>query len=127
MELVNTEYDKRYLFFGIFDHISISSNNRGVSEQVVLRDITDENGNKIAKYVSFNHTKTFSSLHLVSGDYVSFYARVLKYQDAYSNMYNNYYPNIYFRLFYPTKARKLIKPVQFKSTKFKVHINAIKR
>lgn len=127
MELVNTRYDQRYLFFGIFDRISMSSNNRGVSGQIILKDITDQYGNKIAKYISFNYIKTFSSLQLVSGDIVSFYARVLEYQNAYPDSYNYYYPEIHYRLFYPTKARKLINPIQSNKMKeennFRIHIN----
>lgn len=126
MELVNTRYDQRYLFFGTFDRFSMSNGSRGVSSQIILKDIKDQYGNRIAKYISFNYVKTFSSLQLVSGDIVSFYARVLEYKNAYPEPYNFYYPEIHYRLFYPTKAKKLIKPVQSNKIKedstFKIHI-----
>ena len=68
------------MFIATFDGHRISANNRGISQQLVFRDIKDIYGNRVAKFISFDNIKTFSSLQLVSGDMVSFYARVLEYE-----------------------------------------------
>lgn len=126
-ELIRTDTGKRYMFIATFDGHRISANNRGISQQLVFRDIKDIYGNRVAKFISFDNIKTFSSLQLVSGDMVSFYARVLEYEEAYANAYySQYYPEVHYRLFYPTRAMKLVNPV--KSTKveqkYMIHINA---
>ena len=128
--LVKTKKHDRYLFFGTFDHYMISTGARGIAQRIMLTNIRDEYGNKVAEYTWFDDIKTFLQLDLVEGDEVSFYARIVDYENEYPDMSRYGYPYYtYPRLIYPNKARKLFNPVHHinhKKDKCTIRIKATK-
>lgn len=127
MKLVKKNYEDRRLFIGTYQGFKITGNYKGIAERLIFTNIVDEFGNFIAPSTWFNGMKAFKELCLKEGDIVSFYARLVYFEDNSIVRYNN---ELYPRLLNPTKARKLIKParsinqkeyckIQIKPTKFK--------
>lgn len=128
-KLVRVDTKDRYLFFGTFDRFVLTNGFRGVAQKIVLRDIKDQNGYKIANYGEFDNIKTFLKLDLHEGDVISFHARVVVCQNQSDAIYGFYnpYTGVYVRLLNPTKARKLISVVSPLQTNNSYRINIVPR
>lgn len=125
-KLVRVDKQDRYVFIGKFDRFVLTNGVRGVAQQIVFRDVTDEYGNKVSNYVQFDNIKTFLELNLHEGDLVCFCARIVVCQNANEAMHGFYspYTRTYVRLLNPTKAEKLrsiVRPVENK-TSYRIQI-----
>lgn len=110
-QLVEVNRRDRYLFIGTFKCYTITRGSRGYAQHIIIENVTDIYGNKIADYIRFANIKTFLKLQLNAGDKVSFYARFVDFAKLYSDCrygYNDIYP----RLLNPSRATKLISPVK---------------
>lgn len=116
-KLITIEKGERYQFFATYDRFARRYDRylRRSKDYIILKDITDINGNKVSNFVSFDYIKSFAKLNLVHGDRVSFRARVVACQSIGEALYYGYlntYANIYYRLMNPSKVTKLISVVR---------------
>ena len=101
--------DKRYQFTGIFKRFGMKNRYKGPEETVLLTDICDTEGNKVADHLWLNKTKGFTELNLTEGDKVKFFARVSEYEKGYKGYCEDVFKPIGFdyKLSYPTKIKKV--------------------
>lgn len=111
--LVKSNIGERYTFFGTFDRVSMRYDRyKGTRKYIIITNITDEYGNYVSNYATFDYIKGFADLPLNPGDRVSFRARVVGCQDENDPWYG-LYPDteLMYRLMNPTKVIKLINPI----------------
>lgn len=114
-KLIKVNKGNRFLFYGIFEKsITRYIQYKGVFEYTILRDIRDEYGNYICNFIEFKEVEGFKRLNLISGESVSFRARIVICQNASDSIegFINPYSGIYYRLMNPTKITRLICPVE---------------
>lgn len=110
-KLVEFDFGSRYEFIGTFDGCITSSGKRGVAIRYVFVNVTDLDGFLVTPYTVFESASCLTDAHLLKGDIVRFRARVIEYEDRCPNYRYNTNNRKYYRLFYPTKVKKLYRPV----------------
>lgn len=122
MRLVKAKKDDRQRFIAKYQGFKISGNFKGFAERLIFTDVVDEYGNYITNSIWFNNMKAFKDLHLVEGDIVSFYARLVYFKDESIVRFGD---RMYPRLLNPTKAVKLVCParsIYYKDTRCPINI-----
>src|SRR5258706_12860594 len=102
----------RKKFTATFDRLGKKVGYQGYAEEtILLKNIADENGERMTEHLWFSYTKGFQKLKLSSGDHIEFEARIKEYQKGYVNRtlkMNNKTSD--YKLSHPTKI-KLVKKI----------------
>jgi len=84
-ELASQE-GQRKKFTATFDRLGKKVGYQGYAEEtILLKNITDETGKRMADHLWFRYTQGFVKLKLLPGDHIEFEARVKEYRKGYVN------------------------------------------
>lgn len=112
-KLIKTGNSDRYEFYGTFNRLGLRTvPHKGLIQTIQFDNIYDEYFNYTCQYTIFDYLKTFSQLPLMPGDLISFRARVIFCEDPRDPYRINQGRFKHCRLFYPTKARIIQRPVK---------------